>query len=345
MHFHYISIIFRAIKIDEIQAKKLKGEPKDEVDAAKENELEEIIKKQSKQFFKIRDALQNACKKNELQNILFSNNSGMVEGIDNLLDRCADFLTFGALAKCQKCNKGDMIFAKHGYRCNGMADEWAQCGNFLEKPLRVKCKIPSSMKKEGEGSFFAKYKSKVEDRAVRPGTVDVKKDEKEKSHREAKVTRQREPLYNMHVVIIGNLSKPKEELKHQIGRLGGKLVTKLQEKIAVVISTAEEVEKMNKRMQEVESFNIQVVSEDFLKAIEKGSPTDTIEKIKSMSICSWGSDPLTRLPDEEVKGPKVNYSDISRNIKPKLCIIELGIDVLAKYIEKSQHQVKEWNSH
>lgn len=196
-----------------------------------------------------------------------------------------------------------MIFSKHGYRCNGMADEWAQCGNFVEKPLRMKCKIPSSLK--GEGSFFEKYKSKVEDRAVRPGTLEVKK-EAATGHREAKVTRQREPLYNMHVVIVGNLSTPKDELKHKIQRMGGKLVTKLQEKIAIVISNAEEVEKMNKRMQEVQSFNIQVVNEEFLDAIAKGSPTDTIEKIKTMSICSWGSDPLTRIPDEETKGPKVS---------------------------------------
>lgn len=229
----------------------------------------------------------------------------MVEGLDNLLDRCADFLTFGAIGKCEKCKKGDMIFAKHGYQCNGMADEWAQCGNFVEKPLRMKCKIPSAMKKED--SFFSKYKSKVEDRAVRPGTVSVKKKEDENGHREAKVSRQREPLYNMHVIIIGDLSVPKDELKRNITRMGGKLVTKLQEKIAVVISNPEEVEKMNKRMQEVQSFNIQVVGEDFLTAIEKGSPTDTIEKIKSMSICSWGSDPLTRIPDEEIKGPKVSF--------------------------------------
>lgn len=266
--------------------------------------MEETIKKQSKQLFKIRDALQSACKKTDLQNILFANGSGMVAGVDDLLDRCADFLTFGALAKCQKCKKGDMIFAKHGYQCNGQSDEWAECGNFVEKPLRMKCKIPSAIKKEEEGSFFSKYKSKVEDRAVRPAVAKVKKED-EDGHREAKVSRQREPLYQMHVLVVGNLTTPKEELKRKIGRLGGKLVTKLHEKIAVVISSAEEVEKMNKRMLEVQSFNIQVVGEDFLTAIEKGSPTDTIEKIKSMSICSWGSDPLTRIPDEETKGPKV----------------------------------------
>lgn len=271
--------------------------------------MEESIKKQSKQIFKIRDFLQKLCTKADLQNILFANNSGMVEGLDNLLDRCADFLTFGALVKCQKCKKGDLIFAKHGYKCKGMLDEWAECGNFEVKPLRRKCQIPSTLKKDGD-SFFSKYKSKVEDRAVRPGVPTAVK--KEEEAKEARVSRKREPLYNMHVAAIGNLSMPKEEMKRTIERMGGKLVTKLQENIAVVISNADEVEKMNKRMAEVQSFNIQVVTEDFLKAIKDGNPTETIEKIKSMSISSWGSDPLARIPAEEVKGPK--ESMYSRNV-------------------------------
>lgn len=93
MQFHLNDIIVivvffsRPIKITETQAKKLKAEPKDEVDVAIENALEETIKKQSKQLFKIRDALKDHCNKTALQNILFKNNSGMVEGIENLLDR------------------------------------------------------------------------------------------------------------------------------------------------------------------------------------------------------------------------------------------------------------------
>lgn len=301
----------RAIKITAAQAKKLKAEPKDEVDAAAESALEETIKKQSKMLFKVRDKLKELCTKDQLQSILFANNSGMVAGMDDLLDRCADFLTFGALAKCQKCKKGDLIFSKHGYTCNGQADEWAECMNFMEKPLRMKAKIPSSLKSD-QSSFFSKYKAKVEDRAVRPGLPSaLKKLNKQGEEREAKVQRQREPLYNMHVVAIGTLSTPKEELKQQIERMGGKLMTKLQPQIAVVISNAEEVEKMNKRMEEVKSLNIQVVGEDFLKAIGKGSPTETIEKIKSMAISSWGSDPLTRIPQEETKGPKVSCANYS----------------------------------
>lgn len=282
----------------------MKAEPKDEVDLAVENALEETIKKQSKQLFKVRDNLQKLCKKEDLQNILFANKSGMIVGVDNLLDRCADFMTFGATQKCTKCMKGDMIFTKHGYKCNGMADEWTECGNYTEKPLRMKCKIPSEMK--GKADFFKNYKSKVEDRAVRPGTFSAMKKEKNESDvREAKVARQREPLYNMRIVAIGNLSASKDELKLQVQRLGGKLETKLQEKVAVVISTPDEVDKMNKRMQQVRDLKIHVVGEDFLAAIENGNPTATVEKIKSLTICDWGSDPLSRIPDEEVKGPKV----------------------------------------
>lgn len=56
-------------------------------------------------------------------------------------------------------------------------------------------------------------------------------------------------------------------------------------------------------MREVKSYDIQVVPESFLKSVEKGTRSDSMEKIKSMSICDWGSDPLTRIPLEE-EGPK-----------------------------------------
>lgn len=293
----------------------MKTEPKDEVDMAQDQALEDTIKKQTKQLFKIRDKLQKICSKSDLQNILFANDSCMVVGLDELLDRCADFLTFGALAKCQKCKKGDLMFSKHGYTCKGMADEWTECMTFVAKPLRKKCKIPSDLKKESE-DFFGKYKSKVEDRAVRPGLPNVLKEVKKEAngaHREAKVTRQREPLYNMHVIVIGqNFNTPKDEMKQKIEKMGGKLVTKLQKSIAVVISTKDEVSKMNQRMTDVKDLDIQVVTEEFLNAVEKGTPTETIEKIKSMSICDWGSDPLLRIPQEEENKPRESL--FTRNV-------------------------------
>jgi poly [ADP-ribose] polymerase len=206
-----------AIKLTEAQAKKLKAEPKDKKEEKQESELEKKIEKQTKQMFKVRDAIKKIANKVELQNILFANDAGMVEGTEGLLDRCADFLTFGAIEKCKKCRKGDMIFAKHGYKCDGMIDEWTPCDSFEEFPARVKCKLPSHLKLSDKDTFFTKYKPKVENRAVRPNVLaKVKKDKEEAAVREYKVKREKEPLYGFHVVILGHTETPKPELKMRI---------------------------------------------------------------------------------------------------------------------------------
>ena len=96
----------------------------------------------------------------------------------------------------------------------------------------------------------------------------------------------------MEFVILGKTTKSKDELKKEIQRLGGKLITRISDKLAAVISTPEEVEKMGKRMEEVKKSDIQVVSEDFLEEAKDG---DAIALISKKSICSWGSDPKKRI--------------------------------------------------
>lgn len=91
----------------------------------------------------------------------------------------------------------------------------------------------------------------------------------------------------MEVVVVGTLSKSREELKPIIEKMGGKLVTKIHPNTAVVLSTQNEVDKMNKRMQEVQRNDIQVCAEDFLDNIKNGGTLDYIAK---NSICDWGSD-------------------------------------------------------
>lgn len=91
----------------------------------------------------------------------------------------------------------------------------------------------------------------------------------------------------MEVVVIGTLSRPRDELKPIIEKMGGKLVTKLHPKTAVVLSTQAQVDKMSKRMQEVQRNDIQVCTEDFLDNIRDGGTLDYIAK---NSICDWGSD-------------------------------------------------------
>jgi NAD-dependent DNA ligase len=52
-----------------------------------------------------------------------------------------------------------------------------------------------------------------------------------------KVKRAGPPLKNMEFVILGKTARPKDELKGEIKRLGGKVVRNIHNKLAAVIST------------------------------------------------------------------------------------------------------------
>jgi len=102
------------------------------------------------------------------------------------------------------------------------------------------------------------------------------------------------PLKNMQFVILGRTEKDKEELKKEIALLGGTVTTKIHDDLAAVISNKDEVEKMNKRMQDVKSCDIQVITEDFLE--EAKEYTDApIVLLKKKTISSWGGDINARL--------------------------------------------------
>jgi NAD-dependent DNA ligase len=52
-----------------------------------------------------------------------------------------------------------------------------------------------------------------------------------------KVERAGPPLKNMEFVILGKTTRPRDELKKEIKKLGGKVVTNIHDKLAAVIST------------------------------------------------------------------------------------------------------------
>lgn len=93
-------------------------------------------------------------------------------------------------------------------------------------------------------------------------------------------------MFNMEFAIIGNVQKPREEIKWTIKKLGGKLVDRVHFKLAAVISTAKEVQEMKSQMQEAKAYEIQVVSVDFLTAVTNS--IDPISYILSESLCDWG---------------------------------------------------------
>lgn len=114
-----------AIKVEKLEggaSKKIKKEASDELDGGSsstlKDKIESQIAKQSVLYYKFKDGLKKSLSKSEVASLLMANKSYIPVGIENMLDRCADILTFGRLPKCDKC-KGDYEFNKTGYFCNG----------------------------------------------------------------------------------------------------------------------------------------------------------------------------------------------------------------------------------
>uniref|UniRef100_UPI00005FB08A Poly [ADP-ribose] polymerase-1 n=1 Tax=Homo sapiens TaxID=9606 RepID=UPI00005FB08A len=96
------------------------------------------------------------------------------------------------------------------------------------------------------------------------------------------------PLSNMKILTLGKLSRNKDEVKAMIEKLGGKL-TGTANKASLCISTKKEVEKMNKKMEEVKEANIRVVSEDFLQDVS-ASTKSLQELFLAHILSSWGAE-------------------------------------------------------
>lgn len=122
-----------------------------------------LIASQTDELVRVTKQLASAFCKTVLQQILAANDSGVDGDFTALLNRCADFLTFGAIGKCNKCGDGDMMFTKNGYTCNGTR-EWIPCANFKRNPKRFLCVIPENL---GCENFLSTCNLFVTNRAVR----------------------------------------------------------------------------------------------------------------------------------------------------------------------------------
>ncbi|XP_055640621.1 poly [ADP-ribose] polymerase [Toxorhynchites rutilus septentrionalis] len=306
-----------AIKQEEIPEKKMKCEPKDEADSAQEIIDEKLYAEQQKAFFKIRDKIKDLdVKKNDLISILNRNKQAVPEGYDACLERVCDILTFGTLQPCPKC-KGQYVLQKSAYMCEGNLTEWVKCLNSDKKPPRVPTKIPSDIKKAY--SFLGKYKSVVSERVIKyvpPSLSTTMKKVKKEEQLEPKIKREKPALYNLQFVILGKTATSKDLLKEKIQKLGGKVSTKITSTIAAIISTQDEVERMGSRMQEAKEMQIQVVPEDFLEDAANGG---ALSFITSKSICDWGSDPHSRIPQDEEKS-KSKKSIYTKSMPSKMTL-------------------------
>ncbi|XP_063775031.1 poly [ADP-ribose] polymerase 1 [Pseudophryne corroboree] len=273
-----------------VSKKKLKKEKE------KESKLEKLLKEQTELIWSIKDELKKVCSTNDLKELLIANKQQVPSGETNIQDRVAEGMAFGALLPCEEC-KGQFVFKTDAYYCTGDISAWTKCVAKTQTPSRKDWVIP---KEFHEVPYLKKFKFKKRDRAFPPSAAPAPVSApapaipavKEEPIPEGK------PLTNMVVLVVGKLSKNKDEVKSLIEELGGKS-TGSANKATVCVSTQKEVDKMGKKMEDLQAANVQVVSEDFLKEIQSGKSIRDL--LTQYRISTWGAEIKQEVPEAQPK--------------------------------------------
>lgn len=92
----------------------------------------------------------------------------------------------------------------------------------------------------------------------------------------------------MELVLIGdNFSQPRSDVEKLIKKLGGKVGSKVHDRVTAIISNADEVRKMDHHMTYARMYGIEVVPENFLNDVQ-GDDVDAIGYLLSENISDWG---------------------------------------------------------
>ncbi|PKU41006.1 poly [Limosa lapponica baueri] len=253
----------------------------------KESKQEKQLKEQTELIWGIKDELRKVCSTNDLKELLIANKQEVPSGENAILDRVADGMAFGALLPCEEC-KGQFVFKSDAYYCSGDITAWTKCVAKTQTPNRKDWVIPKEFR---EIPYLKKFKCKKQDRVFPPDAAAVNSVPPPSASAplaETVSTPRDKPLTNMKILVLGKLSKNKEEVKSIVEDLGGKMTTTAN-KATLCISTKKDVEKMSKKMEEVKEAKVRVVSEEFLQDV-KSSSKDFQELVSLHALSPWGAE-------------------------------------------------------
>ncbi|XGW04050.1 hypothetical protein V3C99_015302 [Haemonchus contortus] len=116
----------------------------------------ELLKKQADMMWELRSGFRDHLTKNEMVELLSSNNLSPPSGESKILDYLVDSAMFGCCKRCPKCG-GELKYSSSlmTYRCTGQLSEYTKCTYRNDNPDRVKFVIPKDMK---ENSYLKKLK-------------------------------------------------------------------------------------------------------------------------------------------------------------------------------------------
>lgn len=310
-----------AIVDDDFIVKKIKTHSNNGDDTVVDEELQDKLTVQSKAFDAYRNDLKD-LKKNEIQALLEENDLDLPSSREVCIDNLADCMAFGVPQKCPECKKGQIMLDDFNYRCTGDVTPWTQCHYTTKEPDKDLFKVPVSLRNH---DIFKNYKSNVIRRifSSKPSqATNVDLPDSANPYRGISY-----PLKNIQFFLYGNLKIPKEDLKRNILKLGGLVVSKLTDTTAAVVTTKVELDKNSTMIQAIQNKDIEVIDETYFDLIntENGTVLDSLRLIEEQNIASWGSDLFKRIPKNVLDGkvePKSGnmYQSSSKHIEVKSVI-------------------------
>ncbi|XP_043916143.1 poly [ADP-ribose] polymerase 1 [Protopterus annectens] len=212
----------------------------------------------------------------------------LAEQGSSILDRVADGMAFGRLLPCEDCG-GQYVFKTDAYYCTGNLTAWTKCVNKTQKPKREDWTIP---KEFHEISFLKKFKFKKQDRmfpptAVSPTSLPVSSSVTASIFSSAPTGRPKSSIKLSTLLGKLFLASDRCQKKLTIAKGGGRCGSVNHDRLC--IKTKRDVDKMNKKMEEVKTANVRVVSEDFLNDA-KSSGKPLLELLSIHGLSSWGAE-------------------------------------------------------
>ncbi|XP_060704555.1 poly [ADP-ribose] polymerase 1 [Hemiscyllium ocellatum] len=274
------------------------------------SKLEKELKEQSQLIWNIKDELKKCCSTNDLRELLIANKQEVASGEAAILDQVSDGMAFGALLPCEEC-KGQLLLKGDAYCCTGNITAWTKCSASTQTPARKDWLTP---KEFHEIPYLKKFKFKKHVRIFPPAVPASSAEIPASTDPAIPLEPAGFPLADMKVLILGKLSKKKDELKTLVEEFGGK-ITNTASKAKLCISSQKELDKMSKKMEEVKEANVRVVSEDLLDDLRSGKGLQELLSVHGIS--SWGAELTPEVVPEPPVAGKSTGSKVTKNSSGK----------------------------
>lgn len=273
---------------------KIKEEPEMKKTKDEKLSIEQLLKTQSEEFWKLKDQLNKELYKDQYFKDIILQNDQLIpfNGRDNVLNQLCDIMYFGPLEKCSECKNGQLIYNGKAYNCTGQFSEWTKCFHKTQEPKRLK-KFIVSKEYTDEFPFLKKFKFVPRTRLYAQAFDAVDSTMKT----EAQKIKESQPLHKMNFSATPKLGKKNPDIKLIIERLGGRFTTSLTEYSCALISNKDQLDKAGKKVVDAQELDVHIVDERFLDDLctINRSLINPEELILKHNIGTWGSDLKKRI--------------------------------------------------